>query len=147
MSARQAALKLRPYQQEAIEAIERAAERGVKRPLLVLATGLGKTICFGSLIARGGGSAVVLAHRDELLRQAADKIRLAHPELGMAVGFVAASRNDVFAPIVVGSVQPLPERTGWRSCQESSGLWSSTRDITPRTPPTNASWRICPPVP
>ena len=107
MSARQAALKLRPYQQEAIEAIERAAARGVKRPLLVLATGLGKTICFGSLIARRGGSALVLAHRDELLRQAADKIRLAHPELGMAVGFVAASRNDVFAPIVVGSVQTL----------------------------------------
>ena len=107
MSAHGSALALRPYQQEAIEAVESAVERGVRRPLLVLATGLGKTICFASLIARRGGSALVLAHRDELLRQAAEKIRMAHPELGMAVGFVAGSKNDVHAPIVVGSVQTL----------------------------------------
>ena len=100
-------LALRPYQQEAIAAIERAADRGVRRPLLVLATGLGKTVCFASLIAKRGGSALVLAHRDELLRQAAEKIRLAHPDLGMAVGFVAAARNDVRAPVVIGSVQTL----------------------------------------
>ena len=102
-----AALTLRPYQVEAIGAVERALERGVRRQLLVLPTGTGKTACFSALIARRGGSALVLAHRDELLRQAAAKIAIADPTLGLGVGFVAAARDDVSAPVVVGSVQTL----------------------------------------
>ena len=59
------ALALRPYQEEAIAAVEEALDRGVRRPLIVLPTGTGKTVVFASLIARRGGSALVLAHRDE----------------------------------------------------------------------------------
>jgi superfamily II DNA or RNA helicase len=62
---------------------------------------------FASLIAKRGGSALVLAHRDELLRQAAEKIAIADPTLALGVGFVAAQRDDVHAPVVVGSVQTL----------------------------------------
>jgi hypothetical protein len=80
------ALTLRPYQQEAITAIQRALERGVRRPLIVLPTGTGKTSCFSALIARRGGSALVLAHRDELLRQAAEKIAIADPTLALGPG-------------------------------------------------------------
>ena len=109
MSAQRSALTLRPYQQEAITAIERSLERGVRRPLIVLPTGCGKTLAFAALIARRGGSALVLAHRDELLRQAAAKIALADPTLGLGVGFVAAQRDDVGAPVVVGSVQTLAQ--------------------------------------
>jgi len=101
------ALTLRPYQQEAITAVERALGRGVSRPMIVLPTGTGKTACFSALIARRGGSALVLAHRDELLRQAAAKIQVADPTLGLGVGFVAAERDDVGAPVVVASVQTL----------------------------------------
>jgi superfamily II DNA or RNA helicase len=101
------AVALRPYQQEAIAAVEQALNRGVQRPLIVLPTGTGKTIVFASLIARRGGSALVLAHRDELLRQAAEKLTVADPTLGLGVGFVAAERDDVGAPVVVGSVQTL----------------------------------------
>ncbi|MGH2947300.1 MAG: DEAD/DEAH box helicase [Solirubrobacteraceae bacterium] len=100
-------LALRPYQEEAIAAIDAALERGVSRPLVAIPTGSGKTVMFTSLIARRGGSALVLAHRDELLRQAADKLTLADPTLGLGVGFVAAERDDVAAPVVVGSVQTL----------------------------------------
>ena len=49
----------------------------------------------------------MLAHRDELLRQAAEKIAIADPTLALGVGFVAAQRDDVGAPVVVGSVQTL----------------------------------------
>ena len=49
----------------------------------------------------------MLAHRDELLRQAAEKIAIADPTLALGVGFVAARRDDVHAPVVVGSVQTL----------------------------------------
>ncbi len=101
------AVTLRPYQREAVDAVQAAAARGVRRPLVVLPTGSGKTAAFSALIAERGGSALVLAHRDELLRQAAEKIALADPSLGLAVGFVAAERDDVGAPIVVGSVQTL----------------------------------------
>jgi len=51
------ALALRPYQTEAIAAIEQALKRGVRRPMLVLPTGCGKTCVFASLIAKRGGSA------------------------------------------------------------------------------------------
>jgi len=98
---------LRPYQQEAITAVEAALERGVRRPLVALPTGTGKTCVVASLIAKRGGSALVLAHRDELLRQAAGKIQVADPTLALGVGFVAAERDDVAAPVVVGSVQTL----------------------------------------
>jgi len=103
------ALALRPYQTEAIAAIEQALKRGVRRPMLVLPTGCGKTCVFASLIAKRGGSALVLAHRDELLRQADDKIAAADPTLALGVGFVAAERDDVAAPVVVGSVQTLAQ--------------------------------------
>ncbi|MGA2014974.1 MAG: DEAD/DEAH box helicase [Solirubrobacteraceae bacterium] len=106
---RRPALTLRPYQQEAITAVERALERGVRRPLVVLPTGTGKTACFSALIARRGGSALVLAHRDELLRQAAQKIAIADPTLALGVGFVAAHRDDVAAPVLVASVQTLAQ--------------------------------------
>jgi superfamily II DNA or RNA helicase len=107
MNAARTGLSLRPYQEEAIAAVEAALGRGVRRPLIVLPTGTGKTICFAALIARRGGSALVLAHRDELLRQAADKLAVADPTLALGVGFVAAERDDVHAPVVVGSVQTL----------------------------------------
>jgi superfamily II DNA or RNA helicase len=105
------ALALRPYQQEAIAAVEDALERGVRRPLIVLPTGTGKTVVFASLIARRGGSALVLAHRDELLRQAAEKLTVADRTLGLGVGFVQAERDDTHSPVVVASVQTLARQT------------------------------------
>src|SRR6266498_1005156 len=102
---RSMALELRPYQAEAISAIEDAERRGVRRPLLGLPTGTGKTVIFAALIRRRGGSALVLAHRDELLVQATDKIRQVDPDAQL--GLVKAEANDVEAPVVVASMQTL----------------------------------------
>ena len=104
-------LALRPYQEEAITAVEDALARGVTRPLIALPMGCGKTVVFASLIAQRGGSALVLAHRDELLRQAAEKIAQADRTLGLGVGFVQAERDDTNAPVVVGSVQTLARQS------------------------------------
>lgn len=98
---------LRPYQEKAIEAVDAALARGVTRPLIVLPTGTGKTVMFAALIARRGGSALVLAHRDELLTQAGAKLAAADPALAMSMGRVQAARNDVNAPVVLASVQTL----------------------------------------
>ena len=71
-------MELRPYQEEAREAIWREWDDGVLRTLLVLPTGCGKTIVFARVTedcVRNGDRVLILAHRGELLSQAADKIR------------------------------------------------------------------------
>ena len=65
-----AAVLLRPYQLEALDAIAEAEARGVRSQLVALPTGTGKTIVFSELIRRRPGRALVLAHRDELISQA-----------------------------------------------------------------------------
>ena len=143
--AMRSALSLRPYQHEAVDAVQAAVDRGVKRPMVVLPTGCGKTVLFAALIARRGGSALVLAHRDELLRQAAEKIAIADPTLALGVGFVAAQRDDVGSPVVVGSVQTLARASRLASCPSSSTQSWSTRRITPARGATAGSWSTSPP--
>src|SRR6516225_1010197 len=92
----------RPYQYEAVAALLAATARGVQRPLLVLPTGTGKTIVFALLVQRRGGRSLILAHRDELIQQAVDTLRL---------GVVQAARDEHTAPTVVASVQTLSRRT------------------------------------
>ena len=98
----------RPYQYEAVAALLAAAARGVQRPLLVLPTGTGKTIVFALLVQRRGGRALILAHRDELIQQAVDKLHLVDPTLPL--GIVQAERDELTAPTVVASVQTLSRR-------------------------------------
>src|SRR2546427_1557816 len=98
----------RPYQHEAVAALLAAAARGVQRPLLVLPTGTGKTIIFALLVQRRGGRALILAHRDELIQQAVDKLHLVDPT--MPLGVVQAQQNELTAPTVVASVQTLSRR-------------------------------------
>ena len=70
-------MELREYQQEAKEGIFAEWGKGIKRTLLVLPTGCGKTIVFAKVAedcVRSGDRVLILAHRGELLEQAADKI-------------------------------------------------------------------------
>ncbi|MBQ9348863.1 MAG: DEAD/DEAH box helicase family protein [Oscillibacter sp.] len=70
-------MELRPYQSEARTAVENDWDAGYLRTLLVLPTGCGKTIVFCKIIedqVRLGRRALILAHRGELLEQAADKL-------------------------------------------------------------------------
>jgi ATP-dependent helicase IRC3 len=98
----------RPYQHEAVAALLATAVRGVQRPLLVLPTGTGKTIIFALLVQRRGGRALILAHRDELIQQAVDKLHLVDPTI--ALGVVQAEHDEHMAPTVVASVQTLSRR-------------------------------------
>ncbi len=103
-------IKLREYQTEAIETVDRAIEDGMKRPAVVLPTGGGKTVVFSAMSALAidkGLRPVILVHRDELARQAAAKL---HAVAGIKAGIVKAQENDVHAPAVVASVQTLASR-------------------------------------
>ena len=77
--------------------------------MLVLPTGTGKTIVFALLVQRRRGRSLILAHRDELIQQAVDKLRLVDPTLSL--GVVQAAHNEHTAPTVVASVQTLSRRT------------------------------------
>ena len=73
-------LTLRRYQLDAVDAVLGAVARGLRRVVLSHATGLGKTLVAAAIIRRRPGRALFLAHREELLLQARDKLRLICPE-------------------------------------------------------------------
>ncbi|WP_034090146.1 DEAD/DEAH box helicase [Streptacidiphilus albus] len=100
----------RPYQQAAIDKLTEGWRGGQNRLAVVLPTGAGKTVVFANLIAAmlpvASGRPLVIAHREELLNQAADKIRAVNPHL--RVGIVKAEKNQhLDVDVVVASVQTL----------------------------------------
>lgn len=114
-------LKLRGYQEDAIDAVFNAWAGGMRRPAIVLPTGAGKTVVFSSLVQQWNGwywgndapeglngahRVIVLAHRDELVDQAISKLRALLPT-DMSVGKVKAADNDIDADVMVCSVQTL----------------------------------------
>lgn len=102
-------MELRPYQQEAREAIFEQWNNGIRKTLLVLPTGCGKTIVFAKITedcVRNGNRVLILAHRGELLEQAADKIHKS-TGLGCAVEKAEESCQGSWFRIVVGSMQTL----------------------------------------
>lgn len=102
---------LRGYQQEAVAAVRDEWASGNRSTLLVCATGTGKTTMFGEVARRSvdnGNGVLVLAHRGELIDQAAS--RLSHM-CGCDVGVEKAnSRYGYESPICVASVQTLKGR-------------------------------------
>lgn len=98
-------MKLRPYQEEARDAILGEWSDGKKKTLLVLPTGTGKTVVFSSVVERRDGRSLILAHRGELLTQAADKLQ----SFGIDSTLEKADSTCLgsSAPVVVGSVQTL----------------------------------------
>jgi ATP-dependent helicase IRC3 len=98
-------LELRDYQVKALQAIGEAGRRGVRRQLVVLPTGAGKTVVFSHLLKRRPGRALVVAHREELLTQAAEKIRLVDPSAD--IGIVRAELNEIDARITIASIQTI----------------------------------------
>ncbi|WP_312072036.1 DEAD/DEAH box helicase [Anaerotignum propionicum] len=102
-------MELRPYQLEAKDAIFSAWDNGVQKTLLVLPTGCGKTIVFAKVAeecVRKGDRVLIMAHRGELLNQAADKIAKA-TGLGCATEKAEETCLGSWFRIAVGSVQSL----------------------------------------
>lgn len=102
-------MELRPYQKEAKDAILKQWGDGVKKVLLVLPTGCGKTIVFAKVTedcVRQGRRVLILAHRGELLEQAADKI---HKATGLVCAVEKAEETCLgsWFRVVVGSVQTM----------------------------------------
>ena len=101
---------LRPYQQKAIKSINDHHAKGVNKVVLVLATGLGKTICFADIISQRikqtGKKALVIAHREELLTQAEEKIKLVDPTLSIGIE-KAELQSKPKDQVIIASVQTI----------------------------------------
>ncbi|MBR2255848.1 MAG: DEAD/DEAH box helicase [Blautia sp.] len=102
-------MKLRPYQEEARRSVEDEWMKGTRKTLLTLPTGTGKTIVFAKItedMVRQGNRVLILAHRGELLDQAADKIK---KSTGLTCSVEKAEKTclDEWYPVTVGSVQSL----------------------------------------
>src|SRR6266487_319114 len=99
-------ITLRPYQETCVELVCAAYRQNPKgRAFLVIPTGGGKTIVFTETARRLGLNTLIIAHRQELLQQAADKFRLVDPTA--VLGQVGAGRHEWGAAITVASVQTI----------------------------------------
>ena len=103
-------LRLRPYQEEAQQAIIEARKRGFRAQLVSLATGLGKSVVIATLPEllelRPTDVTLVVAHRDELIQQLVEKLTAQNPE-----AVVGVEKADEYASedctVVVATVQTL----------------------------------------
>lgn len=102
-------MELRPYQEDARNAVQKEWHSDIKKTLLVLPTGCGKTIVFSKITedcVKNGDRVLILAHRSELLEQASDKLKQA-TGLGTALEKAENTSVNSFFRVIVGSVQTL----------------------------------------
>lgn len=100
-------MQLRAYQHRAVDAVMSGFAQ-FERQLGVAATGAGKTVIFSHLAANTPGRTLILAHREELVWQAVQKLK-------EATGIYASveqgsSRGIPGHGVIVGSVQSIRRR-------------------------------------
>ncbi len=110
-------ITLRYYQMEALDAIRGAFRDGQRSQCLELPVGSGKTIVFAALTYSWlhterfqGRPVVVLAHRGELVSQAAEKIRWLNPEARIAVEYEGGHTWTGAEDVLVATIQTLHDR-------------------------------------
>ncbi|MFP2907322.1 DEAD/DEAH box helicase family protein [Pyxidicoccus sp. 3LFB2] len=113
-------------QQQALEALARGRREGRRRALVVLATGLGKTLlaaldveAFGKELERPP-RVLFLAHREELLVQAAETFRRQLP--GLRFGWCVGERSQLTGDVVFASVQKLSRPEGLQRLRETAAF-------------------------
>lgn len=139
-------MKLRPYQNTAIEKIRQAFRSGYQSPLLVLPTGGGKTVIFSEItrtVAERGKRVVILLHRVELVRQTSEKLT----KFGVSHGVIHPKyKPRYYEHVQVASIQTLVKRTHLidepdlividEAHHASAGMWKRVIEAYPN------AWRL-----
>ena len=110
-------MRLRPYQEQAIEALKSST---AMRKLLVLPTGAGKTVVFSHYIREKGVKTLVVAHRREIVQQGINAISNVNPEL--SVGMLMAQEKNFDSDIIFASIQTLAYRRNLDRLPNDIGL-------------------------
>ena len=99
------AYKLRPYQQEAVNATIQHFRSGKNPAVVVLPTGAGKSLVIAELARIARGRVLVLAHVRELVEQNHAK----YVSLGLDAGIYSAglNRKDIEHKTIFGSIQSI----------------------------------------
>jgi len=108
-------MEIRPYQTKCLDAMEAAAKNGVTRQLVVMATGLGKTVVIGKFLERMGfPNTYGMMHRTELIGQARDRFHAIDPKV--KIGFEKAELHPDYTTdrIVLATVQSVGHIEGKR---------------------------------
>lgn len=97
-------IKLRNYQARAVTKIlER--EKECKKQLIVIPSGGGKTVILSEVTKRKNQSTLILTHRNELIEQTVNMLRLFVPR--KQIGIIRGKQNEYDRKVVVASVQTL----------------------------------------
>lgn len=96
-------IKLRPYQEEALQSVIDEHGKGINRQLIILPCGTGKTIVMAAIVKHFKKRTLIIAHRDELIQQTKDKLLLYWPKA--RIGICKANENNLHKKIVIGSIQ------------------------------------------
>jgi DNA repair protein RadD len=105
-------MKLRDYQQNVINEYEQKVAAGIRRIIIVAPTGAGKTVIAAENIRRANAEynrVLFIAHRNELLTQARDKLK----SFDIIAGIIKAGRDKDARPqamVQVAGIQTLHAR-------------------------------------
>ena len=102
-------VQLRSYQADALDLVRASYGRRRRSPLLVMATGAGKTVTFAAIVegaVRRGKRVLIVAHRRELIRQASRKLT----DAAVTHGIIAPGHTATRDPVQVASVQTVARR-------------------------------------
>lgn len=90
-------IQLRPYQQDVVNEVRKSFAEGYKCPLLVAATGAGKTVMFSYIAknaAEKNNAIIIAAHRKEIIRQ-----------ISLSLARFALPHNVIAAPALVRQIK------------------------------------------
>lgn len=107
-------MKLRDYQQAAIDAVYDHLRNRDDNPCVVIPTGGGKTPVIATLcrdaVQRWNGRVLVLSHVKELLEQSAETLRTMAPDLDVGVYSAGLKQRDTDQPVIVAGIQSIYKR-------------------------------------
>ncbi|QDV62493.1 DEAD/DEAH box helicase [Crateriforma conspicua] len=107
-------MKLRGYQQAAVDAVYDHLRNRNDNPVAVLPTGAGKSLVLAKIasdaVSRWSGRVLILAHVKELLEQNADKVRRLCPEIKVGLYSAGLKKRDTKTPILVAGIQSIYKR-------------------------------------
>ncbi len=107
-------MKLRPYQQQSVEAVYRHLRERDDNPVVVIPTAGGKTPILATIcrdaIERWDGRVLVVSHVKELLEQAVEKLKHVAPDLPVGVYSAGLRRRDTNHRVIVAGIQSIFKR-------------------------------------